>query len=107
LPASIIAYFLLTTFLAYPVLANTSIPDCPDIHRDLSFTDPLMEGNAIVQMQLNLKQAGILPGRADGRYGTGTEIFVKRCQALTGEEITGEFTKDDYTVLAQLLDRLA
>jgi lipoprotein-anchoring transpeptidase ErfK/SrfK len=65
-----------------------------------------MSGPDVVQIQLKLKQAGILLGRADGRFGTGTEVFVKRYQALIGKEITGEFAKNDYQTLAQLLDLL-
>lgn len=63
-----------------------------------------MSGPDVVEMQTALKQLGILWGLADGRYGTSTEIFVKRYQALTGSSITGEFSLDDYEHLQQILE---
>ncbi|MDW7674653.1 MAG: peptidoglycan-binding protein [Bacillota bacterium] len=62
-----------------------------------------MSGPDVIEMQVKLKEAGIFWGRADGRFGNGTEIFVKRYQAFTGQELTGEFHQEDYDLLEELL----
>jgi lipoprotein-anchoring transpeptidase ErfK/SrfK len=93
--------------LGTPVsIVSDAYPEYPPGFKDRHLKKG-MSGPDVVQMQLSLKRAGILMGRADGRFGIGTEIFVRRYQALTGEEITGEFAKDDYKTLDQLLDHLA
>ncbi len=63
-----------------------------------------MSGPDVVEMQLHLKELGLFWGRADGRFGTSTETFVKRYQAWTGQEITGEFSVEDYAELKALID---
>lgn len=66
-----------------------------------------MTGPDVVEMQTKLKEIGVLWGRADGRYGASTEMFVKRYQALTNQEITGEFDKEDYEKLEELMLKLS
>ncbi|MGF7184194.1 lipoprotein-anchoring transpeptidase ErfK/SrfK [Desulfitispora alkaliphila] len=67
---------------------------------------PGSSGRTVVQMQKGLKDAGILMGRADGRYGTATETFVKRFQVFTGLDIDGEFKEEDFAELEKLVTAL-
>ncbi|MBS4024166.1 MAG: peptidoglycan-binding protein [Clostridia bacterium] len=66
-----------------------------------------MTGPDVVEMQRKLREAGFYWGRADSRFGDGTEMFVKRYQALTGQEITGGFTKEDFSEVESLINMLA
>lgn len=50
---------------------------------------PPMAGQAVVALQLRLREMGYLSGRADGRYGKAVEDAVKACQAEYGLAVTG------------------
>lgn len=50
---------------------------------------PAMAGQAVVALQLRLRELGYLSGRADGRYGKAVEDAVKECQEVYGLAVTG------------------
>ncbi|MGF7186526.1 peptidoglycan hydrolase-like protein with peptidoglycan-binding domain [Desulfitispora alkaliphila] len=60
----------------------------------------------VVEMQKQLRAIGIYWGRADSHFGEATELFVKRYQFWTGQEITGGFSKEDYQQVEQIIDML-
>ncbi|MDW7673494.1 MAG: peptidoglycan-binding protein [Bacillota bacterium] len=82
-------------------IVSESYPQYPPGFKKRSLKEGMM-GPDVVEMQQNLKNLGILWGRADSRFGGSTKMFVKRFQAMTGQEITGEFNKDDYEALEKL-----
>lgn len=56
-------------------------------------------GPDVVQVQLRLIEQGFLLGRADGRFGTATELAVKFFQVRKGLEATGVVEEETYQAL--------
>jgi L,D-transpeptidase ErfK/SrfK len=56
-------------------------------------------GPDVVQVQLRLKEKGFLCGRADGRFGTATELAVKFFQVRSGLKDTGIVEEETYSAL--------
>lgn len=50
---------------------------------------PTMTGQAVVSLQLRLRELGYLNGRADGRYGKAVEDAVRAYQEAYGLAVTG------------------
>jgi peptidoglycan hydrolase-like protein with peptidoglycan-binding domain len=56
-------------------------------------------GPDVVQVQLALKEKGFLLGRADGLFGTVTELGVKFFQVRAGLKATGVVEQETYSAL--------